>query len=660
MSACYAQAGSAALHMTLMGIWTLAFWAAARVTLTLLHLHNFEINNMKLKRLFTLIILILFLIITNLAVLAEEIGLTASVDKDILTIDDTLKLTITISGSQNTPQPQFPRLEGLSLIFGPSISTKTSIINGAVSVSKSFNYVLKPISVGIFTIGEFVLEYDGKLYKSNKIDIEVVNSNRSTDSQKDSDELGIDKRIFIEFTTDKKEAYIYEQIIATFKLFFQRGLSITDLEYIEPETRNFTRERLGEQRQYEELRNGVVFNVIELKTGLFPVISGRLQISPARFKCNLIVSSRQRGRHSLFDDPFSNSIFDEFFGVNQGKYPISRESEPIELYIKPLPATERPDDFNGAVGDYTLNVDVRPTNVKVGDPITLTMNVKGQGNIQSISEPKLIFPNNSDFKDYPSETKLTITDRDDGIKGEKLFSKVIEPQSAKITQTPAISFSFFNPQLEKYQTILSDPIPISVEASKSETPIQLYVRDIGVDKEEAQIITKDILPIMTNLAYLKYQGGLLYKNPYLFPVFIVPIVAFIASLFVQKHRDKLKTDASYARKRQAYNLLKKGLTEIKKNMAGIAAAEFYTISSKTLSEYLANKLNLSTAIISPSSITGILEGQNVSKDTIKRLVQLLEMFEYVRFSMDETAKEGIHGVLAAIEEITVSLEKELK
>ena len=102
---------------------------------------------------------------------------------------------------------------------------------------------------------------------------------------------------------------------------------------------------------------------------------------------------------------------------------MERSTEPVKLVIKPLPVIDRPDDFTGAVGKYTMDVLAKPTKVKVGDPITLTINIRGEGNIQTIGEPLLDSESMKDFKAYDFEAKVTITDRGYGIKGEKLFKR---------------------------------------------------------------------------------------------------------------------------------------------------------------------------------------------------------------------------------------------
>lgn len=589
---------------------------------------------------------------------AEEIQLIASVDKVVLTTNDSLNLTIKIKGSANTPQPNLPNLNAFNMIFGPSVSTQTSIINGRVSVSKGFSYVLKPKSSGNFTIDSFVLQYQGKIYRSNTITVDVIDKGTGNPNQpkQDARDITLDQKIFVEFTTDKQEAYTYEQVILTFKFFYQRGLPISDVEYVEPKIRNFIKEDMGQQRNYEVVRNGMIFNVIELKTALFPVVSGNLQINSAKLKCNIVVKTNNSQRRNTFGDSF----FDDFFGGNQTKYPLERGAEPIILSIKELPTEGKPDDFNGAVGIYDMECDMLPLKLSIGDPITLTMKVKGIGNLQTVSEPSLTRFNANDFKIYPSETTTKIIAKTKNIKGHRIFRKVIEPQEVNIKQTPAISFSFFNPDLEKYVTVTQDPFAIEVEASESEMPLRLYVRDIEANKDKVSIITKDILPIMTNTSNFSNQKTLLYKSPITYAILIVPFIIVLASIVTQQRSKKLKTDVSYARKRRAQSDAKKRLSEATRAMKEGSAQEFYSTLSVTIAEYIANKLNTTTATIAPNTIATLLGGKNISDETINKIIKLLELCDFGRFAKAAATKDTIQNALNTAEELITDLGKELK
>ena len=606
-----------------------------------------------IKRISSIIIFILMLNLVSVAY-AKEIKVVISVDKTVVEAGSYFRATIGVQGAFDTEIPKLTPPENFTLMYGPSVSTQTSIVNNVVAVFRGFTYSFSPTETGKFVLGPATLEYKGKVYTSNSVEIEVVKrtpfeGNVDPDAERGK-RIDINKRIFVELATDKKEAYIYEQIVQSFKLFFQRGLPIDDLDYVAASTKSFLAEKLGEERRYEEVRDGILYNVIELRTALFPLVSGNIEIPPAKFNCNIII--RQQG--------YSNSIFDEFTGRGGQKYPVERSTNPIKLKIKPLPELDKPDNFAGTVGRFTMDVLAKPTEVKVGDPITLTINIRGEGNIQTIGEPVIAPGDEKDFKIYPAETDTTITDRGDGIRGEKLFSKVVEPQHEDIDIIPAISFSYFDPELERYMTITHNPIPIVVEHSEVEIPIRLSLEDAEKVKGQVKILTKDILPIMSDLYSFKNQGLAIYNRPlFLAFIFLAPILVVIACVYVQRHRELLQTDVGYARKKRALSRAKKQLSNARRLVQLDNPSEFYSTLAKTVMDHIADKLNLAPASITSDNISGILENRGVSHDVIKELKECLESCDYGRFSASQHSKDQMVSTLDTAEEFIMHLEKQL-
>ena len=607
-----------------------------------------------MRKVFSIIIFVLILNVVSTAY-AKEVKVVISVDKNRVEIGSHIRLTVGVEGAFDTDIPKLSMPESFSLMFGPSVSTQTTIINNRVKVFRGFMYGFSPREKGQFEIGPVTLEYKGKTYTSNSINIEVVErtpfeSIIDEKSDTSGQRVDINKMVFVELTTDKAEAYIYEEIIQSFKLYFQKGLPIDNLDYVAASTKSFLAEKLGEERRYEEVRDGILYNVIELRTALFPLVSGKIKIPPASFKCNIVIR-QQRNRGSLFD---------EFMGGGGRRYPVERSTEPVKLTINPLPAVDKPEVFTGAVGKYTMDVLAKPTKLKVGDPITLTINIRGEGNIQTIGEPLLDPDGMKNFKAYDFETKVTITDRGYGIKGEKLFNKVIEPQSEDNDFIPGISFSYFDPELEKYKTLTYAPIPIEVERSEIEIPIHLSVEGAGMAKGQVKILTKDILPIMSDLYSFENQGSAIYKRPFILAIiFLVPILIVVACIYVQRQRELLHTDVGYARKKRAMAHAQKHLSNARELLQLDNPSEFYATLARTILKHIADKLNVTPASVTSDNIYDILEKRGVSDDVIKELRQCLESCDYGRFSSGQLSKAQMELTLDTTEQVIMHLEKQL-
>ena len=124
-----------------------------------------------MKKIFLLTILFLF--VTSIS-FAEDISISSNVDKNNIALDEQITLTVTVTGNiSNIPKPQIPDLEGFSS-YSAGRSQSISIINGQVSSSVTFTYILVPNDVGEYKLGPFTIDYKGSSYSSGPIDVSVT------------------------------------------------------------------------------------------------------------------------------------------------------------------------------------------------------------------------------------------------------------------------------------------------------------------------------------------------------------------------------------------------------------------------------------------------------------------------------------------------------
>ena len=132
-------------------------------------------------------IFLIFLVFSNGISFAEDITLTATVDKNQVGLNDRFIYTIEVSGSSTSlPTPEFPNFENFTLLSGPNTSTNIQFVNGAMSSSKSYSFYLRAQKEGKFTIPPATLEVDGETISSNGIEITVIKGAAKTQPQKQS------------------------------------------------------------------------------------------------------------------------------------------------------------------------------------------------------------------------------------------------------------------------------------------------------------------------------------------------------------------------------------------------------------------------------------------------------------------------------------------
>ncbi len=603
------------------------------------------------------IFIALILFATTSLVFAKDIEIVAAVDKSELALEDTLSLTVTIIGAADAPMPLLPDFDLFSLIFGPTVSVKTSVINGVESASQSFTYALKPTCVGSFFIGSFTVRYKGRTYKSNTLRVDVFDAEkRMSPEKKRQKEIDLNKLIFVEISADKEDAYIFEQVALTCKLFSRKGLPIKDIKYVEPPIKGFVRESLGRQKQYQSMVDGSLFNVVELKSFVFPVASGNVEIEPAMVDCILMVKPRLKGGHGFFNDPFINPILEGLAKSYGEIVPISRKSNSVILNVKPCPEAGKPPDFSGAVGSFSLEVDIKPAAVKVGDPITVTMKVSGFGNMRFVDEPSMHFLSDDDFTEYSSDVSASVTKYSDGIKGSKIFKKVFEPKNHNIKEFPGISFSFFNPASKKYETITREPMPLSVQAPEFEKPVHVFVHKNG-GNEHARIISSDILPIMTSLAHFKSRSVVFRSYAAVAAFLIAPTLMVVFAFLFQKHKRRLEVDYSYKMHLNTQAGIKAMFKDAEDAVNGSAPEQFYSTLFRILAQYLAHKLNTNPANIDSKSAPEMLRRKGIPAETVNNLIAVMEACDYGRFTGSPITMNKLKDDLNNAEEFVSLMEK---
>jgi hypothetical protein len=123
--------------------------------------------NKKLKLTLITTLTIIALLIMAAPSFAQANPVEATVDRNNLTTDESLVLTITVQGiGNNVSEPQIPYLDGLNIV-GSSTSSQISIINGNTSSSKVYQYRLQPARPGDVTIDPILVDIDGQTYSSD-------------------------------------------------------------------------------------------------------------------------------------------------------------------------------------------------------------------------------------------------------------------------------------------------------------------------------------------------------------------------------------------------------------------------------------------------------------------------------------------------------------
>lgn len=612
-----------------------------------------------MKRLLSFTLLFALCLVS--AASASDIQFEVTVDRNKIALGEALQLSLAFHGTQSVSAPSIEKIDGFDARYlGPS--TMVSIVNGVVTSEITHVYTLVPLKTGTFTIGPFSAEVQGKTLSSKPITIEVVSapsggqpySRQQTQEEPSATKISAEElkdRIFLILSVGKRKAYLNEIMPLTIKLYVNR-LGVRDIQFPVIETNDFSIEKFGQPKQYREEFGGVLYDVIEFATDMFAIKPGEFTLGPAKLNCNLVVQRQAQRRRTPFDDNsfggfFNDDIFEDFFGRYEA-YPLELKSTELPITVLPLPQEGKPEGFDGALGNFQLNVSGTPLEVKAGDPITLKMTVKGEGNLDTVKTPKL--QSKDGFKVYDPQAKQS--------EFEKIFEQVIIPDSEKITYIPQINFSFFNTKTGQYEVLTHNPIPITVsKADETQTKlIELPQAQVNIAQKEE--LGRDIVYLKSSPGQFRKISRYLYQSLGFWLFQILSFIIFLSILIFNLRQQRLITDQRYARRLQAPAKAKKGIKEIERLLRENKAEAFFDAVFRIIREYLADRFHLPAGGITAITIEELSKEKGIAQGTLDKIKNIFTDCDMARYAPSQFGQEQLEDIFQSLKEIIDYLEKQ--
>lgn len=401
-------------------------------------------------------------------------------------------LQLSINNAADYEQPTLPEIDGCDIrsAGAPSQSSQITIINGRQTQKRSvvMQYLITPRREGTFEIPAITIRVDGRNVVTDKL--------RFVASKSQTGNL-----LFVEIHGAKDKVFVGQPLEMTLKIwikpFQDKGRNLTlseeDMWQMISESTSWgsfadrMKELAGNNQRpggREVLRddgqgNERSYYLYEISATVYPKRPGKIDAENVQIVVNY-PTELGKARDPFADffgdrgfgggSPLSQMMDDDFFASPFGNRltvsatrPIVGEASVDSTEVLPVPSEGRPADYRGAVGRYNIVTQATPTDVNAGDPITLNIGISGNGPMELVQAPPLSeLPTlTTDFK--VADQSLAGFVQDD----TKLFSTTIRPRHAGITAIPPIPFSFFDPATEKYETVMSQPISITVKESES-------------------------------------------------------------------------------------------------------------------------------------------------------------------------------------------------
>jgi hypothetical protein len=587
-----------------------------------------------------------------------EVYLRASVDKDSVSINDSLVLSVEVSGSETgIEKPKLPSLPNFN-IYSSGRTQNVSIINGKVSSSISYKYTLAPRFTGKATIGAITLTHKGKTYSTSPIEVTVVSAGNPppTSKNKTYTKSPVSVRtksqgrdVFISAWVDKKSAFVSQQITLTTRFYTSVAL-LGNPQYNAPTLDNFISEDLPPYNNGIENIKGKDYHYIEIKTALFGVTAGNAKINPAE----VIYRTRNNANIDPFADDFISQFFSQGAATSQAQ---SVRTNPITVLIKPLPEKNQPKNFTGAVGKYEIKAFLDKPSLKAGEFVNLTVKIFGFGNLKTVTDPKLTLSN--DFYVYDTVTSLNIEKKNNIVSGSKVFKTVISPKKAGSFVIAPIRFVYFDTKSKKYEEISTKVLKLEVLPSDEKDSVK-YTFSSSSGKQ-IDTLTEDINYIKENAN--RYKAGFLVKINSLGNINLISIFIFIFGLAVYFIRKFYFNNTDVIRHKRAYALAYNSIRKAKKIAGKNKFEQLVDFVSDILNDYLCSKTKCIRKNITNRELLNVVKKSYPNThDEITRKIKdfknKLDMFKFSPVSKKTPAIEN--QLIDNLKQILKILESGLK
>jgi len=602
---------------------------------------------------------LLITIIISASVVNAQVEVLASINKRVISINENVSFQVTVKGSQNASTPIFKNLTGFSVLQGPSVSRQMSFVNGRQSKSIIYSYILRPKAVGGQTIGSVIVKVGSQKYRTKPIQVEVVKGNTSNSQTRSSDtaDLSADQNIFLNLQVDKTKVYANGQISLALTLYY-KDVDITDVTQPDFNLKGFfVYDDGGRPLQQKVMIDNVIYQSVRFQKLLIPLSPGKYKIGPFSIDVTIRVPVRNSRRRDPFDDNFfGGSIFGDFFGNYKTKV-ISIKSNSLSVDIKKLPVKGKPDTFLGAVGKFSLKASVSPKNVQVGEPVTLTVELIGKGNIDnaSITMPQ----DTAGFRIYEPETTRDSRVSDGELAGKRTYKQAMVPTSIKANTIPAISFSYFDPEAKKYVTLKKGPFKLNVKPSTTSGKIKITeFAPVHNNQGSIRILNQDIFPITVAVDSLG-ETSRATSNPLFYTLIAVPPISWIILVAFARRRNRMLNDTALYRRTNASKKVKARFKKAQQALEHNDSKLFYLELSDALTHFVADKLHIPAPQVTAITLPKLLAEYKVSDETIKELKSILEYCDFGRFAPSEFLKSEAEKKLKRGAELIFEIDKEI-
>ena len=317
--------------------------------------------------------------------------------------------------AQETPL-RMPDLSKFNII-GSASDQNTLVVDakkGNVLNQTVFQLVLAPRQSGRVKFGSVLVTVNGKIYKTEPFDLYVRDAEKSSVAS-----VKTDNSVHLNLEIQDKVVYKNEPTLAVLRATSRDYGNLRNLKNIRyPDQNNLNIKQVSTAKSEIETRSGMASQIVGTFV-IYPTESGSIEVKPASAS---LANTRNSKRIS---------------------------SNKVNLKVKKLPAG-MPINYKNAVGKFKVDlISINSSDaLEMEKPISVTVQISGAGNFNTLHLPKIAESENYNF--YPPKVTSVTNAGSEGLYGSITADYLIVPKKIGTIPIMLEDFSFFDPGTNQY------------------------------------------------------------------------------------------------------------------------------------------------------------------------------------------------------------------
>jgi tetratricopeptide (TPR) repeat protein len=345
--------------------------------------------------------------------------------------------------------------------------------------------------------------------------------------------------------------------------------------------------------------NGKRYHQYPLTLHYVPTAEGSYTFGPVAFKGQIFVGATPQGE-----------------GLTRQIYAVT---EALTVRVIPPPEDGRPASFVGAIGEgLNASASLDAQTCRVGDPLTLELNISGEIRLDNLFAPRLELQENlsNDFRIYEDTVQSTTEN------GARIYRYTVRPTRAGTLEFPPVAVSFYNTAMTRYDTVWTSPIPLRANpAAEVEDSIV-----IDTAEQSVTIVASSADPNLSVAAPIapltdRPTGDAIFDPLLHGALFALGPLIFLLGVAIRASRRLLPAAAK--RQRQA-TAAQSATIKIHEATQGTEAAAARHRIAAAMREYVSSRLGIEVAALTPGELNEELLRHSAPPYLAKQFTDLVE------------------------------------